>query len=107
MTSASRCNTRQTFPNLNPGGGSPNPGSSVYPSPVLHRRYAPMKDSLSRKAPQGETENRVKSMSDKILLLAGDGIGPEVMAEAERVLNWMATERGIRFETERGLVGGA
>lgn len=46
-------------------------------------------------------------MSHKILLLAGDGIGPEVMAEAERVLNWIQSERGIRFETERGLVGGA
>jgi len=46
-------------------------------------------------------------MSHKILLLAGDGIGPEVMAETERLLNWMAAERGIAFETERGLVGGA
>jgi 3-isopropylmalate dehydrogenase len=46
-------------------------------------------------------------MSHKILLLAGDGIGPEVMAETERLLNWMAAERGIAFDTERGLVGGA
>jgi 3-isopropylmalate dehydrogenase len=46
-------------------------------------------------------------MSHKILLLAGDGIGPEVMAETERVLNWMKAERGIAFETVRGLVGGA
>jgi 3-isopropylmalate dehydrogenase len=46
-------------------------------------------------------------MSHKILLLAGDGIGPEVMAETERVLNWMDTGRGIRFEIERGLAGGA
>src|SRR5438105_6412373 len=46
-------------------------------------------------------------MSHKILLLAGDGIGPEVMAETERVLQWMQSERGIRFEFERGLVGGA
>ncbi len=45
-------------------------------------------------------------MSHKILLLAGDGIGPEVMAETERVLNWMKAERGIAFETERGFVGG-
>ena len=46
-------------------------------------------------------------MSHKILLLAGDGIGPEVMGETERVLNWMTAERGIAFETGRGLVGGA
>jgi 3-isopropylmalate dehydrogenase len=46
-------------------------------------------------------------MSHKILLLAGDGIGPEVMAETERLLNWMTAERGLAFETDRGLVGGA
>jgi 3-isopropylmalate dehydrogenase len=43
----------------------------------------------------------------KILLLPGDGIGPEVMAECERVLAWFG-KRGIAsFETERDLVGGA
>jgi len=46
-------------------------------------------------------------MSYKILVLAGDGIGPEVMAETERVLAWMAKNRGLKFEVERGLVGGA
>lgn len=46
-------------------------------------------------------------MSHKVLLLAGDGIGPEVMAETERLLAWMQAQRGIRFEAERGLVGGA
>ncbi len=43
----------------------------------------------------------------KLFLLPGDGIGPEVMAELERVIGWF-TETGVaRFETERGLVGGA
>lgn len=43
----------------------------------------------------------------KLLLLPGDGIGPEVMAEVERALDWM-TEAGIaRFEVEKDLVGGA
>src|SRR5215510_479423 len=46
-------------------------------------------------------------MSYKILVLPGDGIGPEVMAETERVLNWMAKNRGLKFEVERALVGGA
>jgi 3-isopropylmalate dehydrogenase len=46
-------------------------------------------------------------MSYKILVLPGDGIGPEVMAETERVLNWMAKNRGLKFEAEHGLVGGA
>src|SRR5690348_8752328 len=43
----------------------------------------------------------------KLLLLPGDGIGPEVMAEVKRLIRWM-NERGIaRFETEEGLVGGS
>jgi 3-isopropylmalate dehydrogenase len=46
-------------------------------------------------------------MSYKILVLPGDGIGPEVMAETERVLNWMAKNRGLKFEVEHALVGGA
>jgi 3-isopropylmalate dehydrogenase len=46
-------------------------------------------------------------MTYKILVLAGDGIGPEVMAETERVLSWMGKNRGLKFEVERALVGGA
>jgi 3-isopropylmalate dehydrogenase len=45
--------------------------------------------------------------SYKLLLLAGDGIGPEVMAEVKRLLGFYA-ERGIAdFHIEEGLVGGA
>ncbi len=43
----------------------------------------------------------------KLLILPGDGIGPEVMAEAERVLDWFAKHRALSFDLESGLVGGA
>ncbi|UTD27116.1 3-isopropylmalate dehydrogenase [Bradyrhizobium sp. WD16] len=43
----------------------------------------------------------------KLLLLPGDGIGPEVMAEVERLIGWLNTTNIARFEIERGLVGGA
>ena len=48
-------------------------------------------------------------MSDvkKILILPGDGIGPEVMREAHRVIDWLERRRGLRFELEEDLVGGA
>jgi 3-isopropylmalate dehydrogenase len=46
-------------------------------------------------------------MSYKILLLPGDGIGTEVIAEARRVLGWLKDRRGIAFETEEALIGGA
>jgi 3-isopropylmalate dehydrogenase len=42
-----------------------------------------------------------------IALLPGDGIGPEVCAQAVRVLDALAAARGHRFEIESGLVGGA
>ena len=43
----------------------------------------------------------------KLLLLPGDGIGPEISAEAEKVLAFLQTVGIAKFEIERGLVGGA
>jgi 3-isopropylmalate dehydrogenase len=43
----------------------------------------------------------------KLLVLPGDGIGPEVMREVGRVVGWLARERGIRFDITEDLVGGA
>ena len=43
----------------------------------------------------------------KLLILPGDGIGQEVMREAEKIIGW-TQEAGIcSFEIERGLVGGS
>ena len=42
----------------------------------------------------------------KLFLLPGDGIGPEVMAEVEKVVAWCNAAGPARFETEKGLVGG-
>ncbi|UFX45170.1 3-isopropylmalate dehydrogenase [Bradyrhizobium sp. 41S5] len=43
----------------------------------------------------------------KLLLLPGDGIGPEVMAEVQRVIDWLNAQGIAKFETEQGLVGGS
>jgi len=43
----------------------------------------------------------------KLLVLPGDGIGPEVMGEVERVIEWFGRCRHATFELEQGLVGGA
>jgi 3-isopropylmalate dehydrogenase len=43
----------------------------------------------------------------KLLLLPGDGIGPEVMAEVKRLIGWLNAEGIVHFETEQGLVGGS
>ena len=42
----------------------------------------------------------------KLLLLPGDGVGPEVMAEVKRLLGFFANAGIAKFETEEGLVGG-
>lgn len=41
-----------------------------------------------------------------ILILPGDGIGPEVMAEVRKIIDWLGT-RGTRFDVQEGLIGGA
>ena len=43
----------------------------------------------------------------KLLLLPGDGIGPEVMAEVKKLIAWMNAHGMGTFETEEALVGGA
>ena len=45
--------------------------------------------------------------TQKLLLLPGDGIGPEVMAEVTRLIAWMNANGMGHFETETDLVGGA
>ncbi|MEQ8287731.1 3-isopropylmalate dehydrogenase [Thalassospira sp.] len=43
----------------------------------------------------------------KVLMLPGDGIGPEVMRQVQRVMDWMAKKRDVNFEITEGLIGGA
>ena len=45
-------------------------------------------------------------MAKRLLLLPGDGIGPEVMAEVKKVIAWL-NARGAGFEFEEDLVGGS
>jgi 3-isopropylmalate dehydrogenase len=41
-----------------------------------------------------------------LLILAGDGIGPEVMAEVKRIIGWFGAKRGVTFDVTEDLVGG-
>ncbi|MCL1628805.1 MULTISPECIES: 3-isopropylmalate dehydrogenase [Roseinatronobacter] len=42
-----------------------------------------------------------------LLILPGDGIGPEVMAEVRKIIDWMGAKRGLDFDVSEDLVGGA
>ena len=41
-----------------------------------------------------------------LLILPGDGIGPEVMAEVRRIIDWYGAKRGLVFDVSEDLVGG-
>ena len=43
----------------------------------------------------------------KLLLLPGDGIGPEVMNETRKAIDWFGARGAVGFETEEALAGGA
>lgn len=43
----------------------------------------------------------------KIAVLPGDGIGPEIIPQAIKVLKAIAKKYGVKFEFQEGLVGGA
>lgn len=51
--------------------------------------------------------SKVKEEQYSVAVLSGDGIGPEVMAEALRVLDAAAKRFGFSVSREEGLIGGA
>ncbi|SMG65886.1 3-isopropylmalate dehydrogenase [methanotrophic bacterial endosymbiont of Bathymodiolus sp.] len=46
-------------------------------------------------------------MTLKIAVLPGDGIGPEIVTEAIKILAYLNTDMGLGLEFEQGLIGGA
>jgi len=46
-------------------------------------------------------------MTNQVLLLSGDGIGNEVINEAEKLIGHLRDRCGLRVELEAGLIGGA
>ncbi|HIO51857.1 MAG TPA: 3-isopropylmalate dehydrogenase, partial [Pelagibacteraceae bacterium] len=49
----------------------------------------------------------IKVKNRKILLLPGDGIGPEVVAEVKKVIQWLNAKKSLDFTIEEDLIGGA
>ena len=48
----------------------------------------------------------IKVKKRKILLLPGDGIGPEVITKTRKILEWLNKNKSLDFEIDEGLVGG-
>ena len=49
----------------------------------------------------------IKVKNRKILLLPGDGIGPEVINEVKKIIEWFNEKKSLDFEIDEDLVGGA
>ena len=45
--------------------------------------------------------------NSSLLILPGDGIGPEVMVEVRKIIDWFGSNRGLNFDVTEDLVGGA
>ncbi len=43
----------------------------------------------------------------KILLLPGDGVGPEIISQAKKLIEKLRSDHGLQIETSEALVGGA
>ena len=48
----------------------------------------------------------IKVKKRKFLLLPGDGIGPEVINEVKKIINWFNNKKALDFEMEEDLAGG-
>ena len=49
----------------------------------------------------------IKVKKRNFLLFPGDGIGPEVIGEVKKIINWFNKNKSLDFEIEEELVGGA
>jgi len=49
----------------------------------------------------------IKVKKRKILLLPGDGIGPEVVGEVKKIIEWFNSNKSLDFEIDQDLAGGA
>jgi len=49
----------------------------------------------------------IKVKKRKILLLPGDGIGPEVVEEVKKIIKWFNEKKSLDFEIDEDLIGGA
>ena len=49
----------------------------------------------------------IKIKNRKILLLPGDGVGPEVVAEVKKIINWLNSKKSLDFMVKEDLIGGA
>lgn len=74
--------------------------------PCFHGRI--IDPSVSSRYPTSKLFQGEPRMSNpSLLILPGDGIGPEVMAQVRRIITWYGDKRDLAFDVSEDLVGGA
>src|SRR5215813_4409667 len=74
---------------------------------MRRRRGRPVPGSSAWYGARPEPVAQTRASNRKVLVLAGDGIGPEIMRQALRVVEFFDRRRIASFEIAEGLVGGA
>jgi len=46
-------------------------------------------------------------ITHKLMLLPGDGVGPEIMVEVRKLINWVSRAASVTFDVSEGLIGGS
>ena len=69
---------------------------------------APATDQSKQHGVAKLNQKKVPNMgaNKRVLMLPGDGIGPEVMGEVRRLIDWMDGRRSVTFDVTEDLVGG-
>jgi len=49
----------------------------------------------------------IKIKKRKILLLPGDGVGPEVISEVKKIIDWFNKKKSLDFQVDQDLIGGS
>src|SRR5689334_19763972 len=73
-------------------------GARAHPSRRVRRTLLRVRRYLEK---QDMASNR------NLLVLPGDGIGPEVMNEVRKIIAWMGKKRAVGFDIKEDVVGGA
>src|SRR5712664_3678489 len=72
-------------------------------------RRTPSPGCMQRPEARDLSSKRKKTMASNrnLLVLPGDGIGPEVMNEVRKIIAWMGSKRAVGFDIKEDVVGGA
>ena len=92
----------QALPPERPRRHRPDHAAGASTSTASRRQRAAQPWLISGAGVMAAIREHDRPCSARVLLLPGDGIGPEVMREVRRVIDWFARRRGLELRDRRG-----